>query len=262
MMRNGGLCRGMSGWHLVLAAVGLLFFLWFFAPVFAGVCNIGNVTGMAASAMLVCFGLFFSPVSAWLRRFSGTRGGRAVCVAAALLAAAVLLTALAETALMVRAAHNQPPENATAIVLGCKVNGTKPSTVLSERIDAAYRYLQENPGAVCVLSGGRGKDERISEAECMLRELTGKGIAPERLLLEDASTDTRENLEYSMALLRERGLEGPVTIVTSEFHAYRAGRTAERLGITAYSTPSRTFFLYLPTFYVRELYGILYYWIR
>lgn len=50
-----------------------------------------------------------------------------------------------------------------------------------------------------------------------------------------------------------------VTIITSEFHEYRANQTAKRLGITSYSTPSRTFFLYLPTFYVRELYGILYY---
>ena len=96
----------------------------------------------------------------------------------------------------------------------------------------------------------------------MFRYLTGRGIAPERLFLEDASTNTQENLEFSMQLLGEQGLDGPITIVTSDFHAYRASRVADKLGITSYSTPSGTFFVYLPTFYLRELYGILYYWLR
>ena len=96
----------------------------------------------------------------------------------------------------------------------------------------------------------------------MYRYLTERGIEPERLILEDASTTTEENLKYSAALLEERGIGGDITIVTSEFHEYRANQVAERLGITSYSTPSHTFFVYLPTYYVRELYGILYYMIR
>ena len=96
----------------------------------------------------------------------------------------------------------------------------------------------------------------------MYRYLTEKGIEPERLLREDASTNTKENLLFSKKLLEESGFSGDITIVTSEFHAYRAAKTAERLGINSYSTPSHTFFLYLPTYYVRELYGILYYIIQ
>ncbi len=145
------------------------------------------------------------------------------------------------------------------MVLGCSVKGERPSRVLSERLCAAYEYLNRNPKAVCVLSGGQGDGEEISEAECMYRYLTGRGIDGARLLLEDRSTTTAENLQYSMELLQQHGIDGPVTIITSEFHEYRANQTAKRLGITSYSTPSRTFFLYLPTFYVRELYGILYY---
>lgn len=137
--------------------------------------------------------------------------------------------------------------------------GERPSRVLNERLCAAYEYLNRNPKAVCVLSGGQGDGEEISEAECMYRYLTGRGIDGARLLLEDRSTTTAENLQYSMELLQQHGIDGPITIITSEFHEYRANQTAKRLGITSYSTPSRTFFLYLPTFYVRELYGILYY---
>ena len=96
----------------------------------------------------------------------------------------------------------------------------------------------------------------------MYRYLTAAGIDGDRLILEDASRNTEENLRFSGELLAERGLDGDITIVTSEFHAYRAQKTAERLGMNGYSTPSRTFFLYLPTYYVRELYGILYYAIK
>lgn len=120
--------------------------------------------------------------------------------------------------------------------------GERPSRVLSERLCAAYEYLNRNPKAVCVLSGGQGDGEEISEAECMYRYLTGRGIDGARLLLEDRSTTTAENLQYSMELLQQHGIDGSVTIITSEFHEYRANQTAKRLGITSYSTPSRTFF--------------------
>lgn len=261
-MKGMGRSRRMAGLHLVPIALGIVLFLWFLGPVFAGVCNIGNVTGMAMSAVLVCFSVFYTRIVGWLHRLAVRRGGRALCVAVAILVVCIVMTAAAETILMVRAAVNRPPENTTAVVLGCSVKGTRPSTVLYERLSAAYHYLEMNPEAVCVLSGGQGEGEDISEAECMYRYLTGRGIAPERLFLEDASRNTQENLEFSMQVLMDHGVDGPITIITSEFHAYRASQVARQLGIESYSTPSGTFFLYLPTFYVRELYGILYYWIR
>lgn len=249
--------------HTVITVAAAVFFLWFAAPLIGrGILNIGNLTGMLVFGLLLCYGIRYKKVHAWLGNAWQRRGGKIALVCLLILCVCVLVTALAETVCIVRAATNRPPENVTAVVLGCSVKGERPSTILKERMDAAYEYLTDNPGAVCVLSGGQGPGEDISEAECMYRYLTGKGIAPERLFKEDASTTTEENLKYSMALLKEQGIEGDITIVTSEFHEYRAGKVAERLGITSYSTPSHTFFLYLPTYYVRELYGILYYMIR
>lgn len=249
----------MTYGYLAALLAGILFFLWFAGPVFAGILNIGNVTGMVVSLLLAGYGWFHGRVHAFVSALWQGKGGKVLLAAFFLAAAAVFVTAAAETAGMIRAAANRPPENTTAVVLGCSVKGERPSTVLWERINAAYRYLSENPEAVCVLSGGQGIGEDISEAECMYRYLTKKGIDGDRLLLEDASTTTEENLRFSMELLKEHGIEGDITIVTSEFHEYRANETAERLGIKSYSTPSHTFFLYLPTYYVRELYGILYY---
>lgn len=253
---------GMTYGYLAVFLAGILFFLWFAGPVAAGIFNIGNVTGMVLSLLLTGYGWFHGRVHTFVRDLWQGRGGKILLAAVAVAAAAVFVTAAAETVGMIRSAANRPPDNTTAVVLGCSVKGERPSTILWERIRAAYRYLSENPEAVCVLSGGQGKGEAISEAECMYRYLTDMGIDGERLLIEDASTTTEENLRFSMELLKERGIEGEITIVTSEFHEYRANAMAKRLGIVSYSTPSHTFLLYLPTYYVRELYGILYYMLR
>lgn len=252
----------MERLYFVLTGAGALFFLWFAIPIFAGIINIGNITGMIISALFASYGIFHKMVHIWIAKIWEHSVGKVTLTAVTIVAVAVFLVAVAETICIVKSAMNQPPANTTAVLLGCKVNGTKASTVLAERINAAYEYLVENPEAVCVLSGGKGEGEDISEAECMYRYLTEKGIDPERLILEDQSTTTEENLTFSKKLLEEHGIEGAITIVTSEFYEYRANKTAERLGIESYSTSSHTFFIYLPTYYVRELYGILYYMIR
>lgn len=197
---------------------------------------------MCLSGLLICYGLWQKRIHVWLAALWKSPGGKAVLIAAVFLAAAVVITAATETFFIVRAALHRPPEGTTAVVLGCSVKGTKPSTILWERIHAAYAYLTSNPDAMCVLSGGQGRGEDISEAECMYRCLTEMGIEKERLILEDASTNTEENLLFSRELLREHGLGDEITIVTSEFHEYRASLMAKKLGFTSYATPSSTFF--------------------
>lgn len=253
----------MDGTHMAIAVAGAVFFIWFALPLaLKGIVNSGNLTGMAVSAFLLFYGIFYRKVHTFAGEVRQKPDGKIAAGFLLLLALAVVCIVVAETIGMVRIAANRPPANTTAVVLGCKVKGTVPSRVLAERLDAAYVYLTQNSEARCVLSGGQGTDEEISEAECMYRYLTGKGISAKRLLREEKSTTTEENLRYSAQLLAREGMDGAITIVTSEFHEYRANETAKRLGITSYSTPSRTGLLYLPTYYVRELYGILYYRLR
>lgn len=240
--------------------IGIVMLVLFMAPsLTGGGINIGTVTGVLLSGFLIFYGRFLGTVHEKTKAAAGTPVGKVVLVIAGVLAAAVLLTAAAETVLMVKAASNHLAKNTTAVVLGCKVRGTKPSRILQERLDAAYEYLVENEKAVAILSGGKGADEDISEAQCMFEYLTAKGIEENRLLLEEASTNTRENLLFSKEILKEQGLGEKITIITSDFHEYRACDMAEKLGLESYSTPAHTFFAYLPTYYVRELYGILYY---
>lgn len=111
------------------------------------------------------------------------------------------------------------------VVLGAKVRtGGVPSKPLYWRINAAEEYLRENPETLAVLSGGRGADEPISEAECMYNVLTARGIDKSRLIIEDRSTNTNENIRNSLALMKDGAKFG---VVTNNFHVFRAVKIAE-----------------------------------
>ena len=106
------------------------------------------------------------------------------------------------------------------LVLGAGVNGTTPSVALQTRIDAAERYLKAHPDIPAVLSGGQGPGEDISEARAMYNALTARGIDPERLILEEQSANTRQNLQNSLTLLPD-DYHKTVAIVTNDFHMGR-----------------------------------------
>ncbi len=150
------------------------------------------------------------------------------------------------------------------IVLGAKVNGTAPSLSLSDRIQAAEDYLKAHPDTIAILSGGQGPDEGISEAECMLRELTARGIAPERLWLEGRATSTWENLNFSLDIIEEKTGTRPerVGLLSSEYHLYRAGLFAKECGVEAITIPAATSWLTIRlNYFMREVAGVWHYMI-
>lgn len=114
------------------------------------------------------------------------------------------------------------------IVLGARVEGDGPSPALRRRLNAALEYLAEHPEARIVASGGQGADEPVSEAECIRNELVKAGIEAERILIEDRSTTTAENLRYSLEIIGDS--EASVAIVTNNYHVWRAVHLAKRAG--------------------------------
>lgn len=143
------------------------------------------------------------------------------------------------------------------VVLGAKVNGREPSGALRNRIQVAKEYLEANPATIAVLSGGQGPDEEISEAQCMYERLTSGGIDPARLIIEDQSTDTSENLIFSRRLIPETDVK--IGIVTNNFHIFRALATARGLGWTdVYGVPVATTLFSMPHYLMREFIGVLY----
>lgn len=114
------------------------------------------------------------------------------------------------------------------IVLGAHVDGTRPTLALLERIRRALEYLEENPRTRAVLSGGRGEGEQISEAQAMYNYLTEHGIDGERLLLEERSVNTKENLAFSLELLGD--VTCSVGVVTNNFHVFRGVAIGRKCG--------------------------------
>lgn len=140
------------------------------------------------------------------------------------------------------------------IVLGCQVNGTVPSRMLRQRLDAAVAYLSANPDTIAIVSGGQGDGEDITEAAAMHGYLTARGIAPERIIPEARSTSTMENLRFSMELMDEGA---SVAIVSNEFHLYRAGQMAASLELDAALIPADTEFPILTaSYFLREILAV------
>lgn len=150
------------------------------------------------------------------------------------------------------------------IVLGAGVNGTVPSLTLRERLDAALNYMQTHADTVCIVSGGQGPGEDITEAACMAHWLTEKGIDPSRIWQEDKATSTQENLRYSLELIEGNtgSRPGTVGIISSEYHLYRAGLMAQAQNVEPVLIPANTTWLSLRiNYYMREIAGVWYYWI-
>ncbi len=164
--------------------------------------------------------------------------GKVGHVVLAVVAAGYLLFTLlfAVTWIMIdREANKKVYSGADAvIVLGAGLRGDKPMLVLRHRMDTAIAYLLEHPDAIAILSGGKGDNERISEAEAMARYFEQKGVPASRYIKEGASTNTEENFAYSNQIIKERfHKDATIAFVTTDFHVFRASRVAARQGIQA-----------------------------
>ncbi len=248
--------------RLLLIGISILGILYFLLPfVYGRILNLGNATGILVLLLLLLYGLFLPGIHKGIRTAWKKKAGKLGLMAAGVLAGLVLLLVGIETGCMIHAATKEPTEDATLVVLGCRTYGDRPSIMLASRLDAAYEYLTEHPDAVCVVSGGQGPDEPISEGEFMYQYLVKKGIAPERIYRETESTSTRENLLFSKVIIEKEGLNPRIAIVTNEYHEYRASMVAKALGLEHSAVPAKTPWWLFPTYYIRELYGILYEWV-
>ncbi|MBE6717595.1 MAG: YdcF family protein [Ruminococcaceae bacterium] len=240
---------------IIIGAAG---WVWFMIPVvFSGIFNIGNVAGLLFFGVLFLWGLFGKKLREKARERKWAKAALSVLIAGYIAFTSLFIV---ESGFMTEATLRTPPSDTTVVVLGCAVYGETPSQMLRLRIEAAAEYLKENPEAKAVLSGGQGPNEDIPEALCMYRELVDRGIDGNRLYMEDRSTSTRENIAFSAVIIKENGLSENITIVTNNFHLYRATLSAEAQGFTCYCIPAYTPLPLLATYVMREYMGILAQW--
>lgn len=247
--------NGLSALQWTLLVIELLLLCWFIAA-FPFV-NLGNIFGTAACLCLIALTLRWSGFKAFIKGLWKTPAGKSAIAAAGVILLAALVYIIIVNVMMFRAIANKPDKPNVVVVLGCQVRNGSPSRMLRRRLDAAKELLDKFPDVKCVVSGGQGSDEIITEAECMKRYLIDSGISADRIIMEDKSKTTFENLKFTLEKLDEMGLGRDITIVTDGYHQYRASLIAKMNGagkVTSYS--ASTELRYILSYWVREWLGL------
>lgn len=141
------------------------------------------------------------------------------------------------------------------VVLGAHVRPEGPSRALRLRLERALTYARENPSSILIVSGGQGDNEPCTESSAMKNWLVSHGMEPERILEEDQSKNTRQNLAFSKKMIPEGASVG---IVSSDFHICRALHLAETLGYdTVCGIPARGDLPTQPSNLLREFFAVV-----
>ena len=166
--------------------------------------------------------------------------------------------------LMIRAASEGEKVDADAvIVLGAAVHGEKVTWVLENRLNTAMEYLNEHPKAICIVSGGQGAGESVTEASAMKKYMVDRGMDESRIYAEEKAKNTKENFEYSKAIIDETvGNNARIAFVTTNFHVYRAGEVARAQGVNAVGIPAEDVWYLRLNNFLRECVGICVYALR
>lgn len=243
----------------VFAIIAIVFIVYFIVALITGLDKLACGAGLLLSAWIMCVSI--KPIYAYIKDLCFKTGFTHVLFVAVNVCFIIFAVYGAiVTGAMVITASQAPAEKSTAVVLGAQVKPWGPSSILRGRIDAAEKYLNENPDSYAVLTGGQGDDEPISEAQSMYETLTEMGIDSKRLYQEYKAVNTTENFEYSLKIIEENGLNEDLAIVTDGFHQLRARIICMQLGIkqNVGAINADTSFRYLPVFAVREWFALPY----
>ncbi len=133
------------------------------------------------------------------------------------------------------------------LILGAQVkeDGTL-SRQLEDRLRTGYAYWLDHPGCVVIVSGGRGKNEPVPEADAMADWLAAQGVPEEKIIRESRSSDTKENIRNSLEWIDAEN--GKVLVVTSDYHVPRAVRIAKDAGLNADGAGAPT----LPEYWIKN----------
>lgn len=146
------------------------------------------------------------------------------------------------------------------IVHGCGlIDGERVSPLLKGRVDKAvhiYHKCRQHPKIV--VSGGKGADEKITEAAAMKNYLVEIGFQKEDIILEEHSKTTFENLKNVRDMLDVNGVKHHYIFVTNNYHVFRTSLYAKKLKIKASGVGCKTAAYYWPSAFIREYIAIMF----
>lgn len=236
--------------RILLMVIGITGIILFYLPLGKkGIINYGNAVGMIVSVLVLLFGTF-----SWLFSMNFKI---VLCVIVLL----ILILVIVINMKMVNAKNNIAGNEDVVIVLGCSCKSSI-CEALNQRIKAVARYLDKHPDSVCIASGGNTTEFYDSEAEYIAIELAKYGVPKSKIIVENKSKNTSENIQNSKRIIDEKGLSKSVAIATSEYHQYRASLYASRCGLKAKAINASTTKYMYPTYFTREIIAIVASWIR
>lgn len=236
--------------RILLMVIGITGIILFYLPLGKkGIINYGNAVGMIVSVLVLLFGTF-----SWLFSMNFKI---VLCVIVLL----ILILVIVINMKMVNAKNNIAGNEDVVIVLGCSCKSSI-CEALNQRIKAAARYLDKHPDSICIASGGNTTEYYDSEAEYIAIELAKYGVPKSKIIVENKSQNTSENIQNSKRIIDEKGLSKSVAIATSEYHQYRASLYASRCGLKAKAINASTTKYMYPTYFTREIIAIVASWIR
>lgn len=177
-----------------------------------------------------------------------------------ILIAVFLMTFIIIEGLIIIEGSKKTTENVDyVIILGARLYGDIPSPALLERLEVARVFLTDNKDVKVVVSGGQGINEDIPEAHAMENYLVKNGIDKDRIIIEDKSTSTFENLKLSLDIIRKVDSRESIRILiaTNKFHIFRAKILAKRLGMDPYGLPAKIPPTIIIQSYIREYFATI-----
>ena len=242
-------------WLLIVS--GFVFFLYGAVLCFFSNITTGTVLTVLIGIFIVLCGVFFGKI----RLFSKKKIGK-ITISAFCLLCAFEICLCAFIALYGQA-DNVSYDEDVVIVLGAGLRGDRVSDPLRRRLDAAIEYHEKNPDALIVVTGGRGIGEDVTEAYAMEKYLIDRGVLQERIIKEESSTSTNENMRFSKVLLDDILPDGyTVAVITNNFHVFRGVSIAKLEGLEKVSHlhASLAWYNAFPC-YIRESLAVLKMWV-
>lgn len=147
------------------------------------------------------------------------------------------------------------------VVLGAGLlDGNRVPPLLASRLDRGRQVFDaeraKGRDPVLVTSGGQGPNEQVSESRAMADYLIAQGTPDDRILLEDRSRTTWQNLTYSKELMRERRADHRCVIVTNNFHVLRAALLARKAKVNGQVIGAPTAWYFWPSATIREFIAV------
>lgn len=145
-------------------------------------------------------------------------------------------------------------QNDTLIVLGAQLKGDQITRLLRYRLEAAKAFHEQYPHATIIVSGGQGPMETCSEASAMKKWLVEQGVKESIIVMEEKSRNTNENFAFSKQLIKK---DTAVSVVSNDFHMYRAKELCEQNGMRCALYPAKSDVDLSFNFYFREFFGVI-----